>query len=262
MTHVVNFEALEQGEARHAAEWASAKPFELLVVDGFCRPEGAEAVLDSFPDPTSLNRSRDYMFAKAKFEKNKFADLSDAMGALHGDLLSERFQRWLTKVTGRSMFVDPEFHGGGLHSGGQGSFLDMHADFNVHPLHPDWVREVNILLYLNPGWEPAWGGQLKLRDARTGATREIEPRFNRCVVMLTKDHTLHGYDPISFPAGRYRRSVAAYGYSQMAAGERLVPRSTVWKSERSVVRRALAPVVLRLVGLKNRVLGSGSVGNR
>lgn len=184
------------------------------------------------------------------------------MNLIYQELISDRFCKFLKSITGLNVFVDPDFHGGGLHSGGAGSYLDMHADFNVHPLHRDWIRELNILLYLNEGWEPSWGGQLKLRHRGTSEKREVEPLFNRCVVMLTKAHTLHGYDPIQFPEGRYRRSIAAYAYSKAGPEDVLKPRSTVWISDLSIVRRALGPATLQIVKLKNRIFGSGSTRNR
>lgn len=259
---LIDFDRLEREGDVFAAAWRESEPFELLVIDNFANADAMREIEAAFPDPKKLNKSRDYVFAREKYEKNRFADIHPLMGQLHAELLSDRFSDWLKSVTGIELFVDPEFHGGGLHSGGQGSYLDMHADFNVHPLHRNWLREINILVYLNHGWMNEWGGSLKLRHAKTGVSREVEPLFNRCVIMLTKEHTLHGYDPISFPAGRFRRSVAGYGYSILSDEERIEPRSTVWKSDQSALRRAIAPVVLRLVALKNNFLGSGSSNNR
>ncbi|WP_199553924.1 2OG-Fe(II) oxygenase [Sandaracinobacteroides hominis] len=259
---IIDFDRLERDQDQLRTDWATARPFPLLVLDSFGDPDALRTIEAAYPDPSTLNKSRDYIFAKEKYEKNHFAELHPLMGKLHTELLSARFQAWLSHVTGIDLFVDPDFVGGGLHSGGVGSFLDMHADFNVHPGRKDWLREINILLYLNHGWQPDWGGCLKLLDAESGETREIEPIFNRCVLMLTKEHTLHGYDPISFPPGRFRRSIAGYAYSPITDGMEITPHSTMWQSDRSLFRRAAGPVTLRLVALKNRFFGSASIKNR
>jgi len=209
---IIDFAHLDREASHFREQWQSARPFEYVVIDGFGDPDKIERICQQFPDPSTLNKSRDYIFAKAKYEKNNFAAISDDFKEIYDELLSERFCGFLRFVTGLPLFVDPDFHGGGLHSGGAGSYLDMHADFNVHPLHSNWIRELNILLYLNDGWDSSWGGQLKLRHAGTGESNEVEPLFNRCVIMLTKRHTLHGYDKINFPADKYRRSIAAYAY--------------------------------------------------
>jgi Rps23 Pro-64 3,4-dihydroxylase Tpa1-like proline 4-hydroxylase len=244
------------------AQWHSAAPFPLVVIDNFANDAVLNRITKQFPDPDSLNKSRDFIFAKNKFEKNGFSALSSEMSDLYDDLVSSEFSAFLSEMCGTKLFVDPAFHGGGLHMGGAGSFLDMHADFNVHPLHEDWLRELNILLYLNEGWHPDWGGQLKLRHKETGATREVEPLFNRAVIMLTKDHTLHGYDPLQFPEGRYRKSIATYAYSLIPQGEHIVPRTTVWESDQSMFRRMIGPMIPTLIRIKSRFLGSGSARNQ
>jgi hypothetical protein len=98
----------------------------------------------------------------------------------------------------------------------------MHVDFSHHPLHTDWEREVNMLLYLNRD-------QLDLRHRETGEAAKIEPLFNRCVIMLAKGYTMHGYAPVTFPEGQYRRSIATYAYQPTT--ETVKGRSTMWFPE-------------------------------
>ena len=74
---------------------------------------------------------------------------------------------FLSFLTNKETFVDPKNHGGGLHQGKKNSFLDMHLDYNYHPLNQNWWREMNLLLYLNKDWKNSYGGHLKLRDLRT-----------------------------------------------------------------------------------------------
>lgn len=130
----------------------------------------------------------------------------------------------------------------------------MHADFNYHPRQPDWFRNLNLLLYLNRDWRKEYGGELKLRHAETGEEAEIDVPFNRMVIMLDRNFTLHGYDPISFPDGTFRTSVASYAYSLHTALTE-APRSTLWMPDRSQrFKRLLAAFVPRLVSLKNRLV--------
>ena len=105
----------------------------------------------------------------------------------------------------------------------------MHADFSRHPARHDWVRELNLLLYLNEPYDEAWGGHLELQHLGTESRARIAPVGNRLVIMLTKAHTLHGYRPISFPAGRYRTSLASYAYTEDRDFQRTPLRSTAWR---------------------------------
>ena len=62
-------------------------------------------------------------------------------------------------------------------SGKKNSFLDMHLDFNYHPLNHNWWREMNLLLYLMKTGSLNTG-YLKLRDLRTDETSELDVNFN------------------------------------------------------------------------------------
>lgn len=260
---MIEFESLEARTYELKTLWNEAMPFRMLTVDGFVESDQLAEMLDELPEPerSGIKKSRDYVFAKNKYEKSEFSSLGRRSSELYADLTSKRFERWLSSICGRNIWVDREFHGGGLHQGGPGSFLDMHVDFNVHPLHSDWMRDLNILLYLNRGWRREYGGQLKLRNRKTGVSRVIEPVFNRCVIMETRDYTLHGYDAIDFPDGEYRRSIACYAYS--LAKEKTRARSTIWYPEQSGALKGMAGRVWpTLVRWKGRLLGSGTTRNR
>ena len=262
---MIRLDMLSANAAQLHEQWSRAVPFEHVIIDGFCDPLKLEAALASCPQPETagLNKSRDYIFAKNKFEKSNFREICGEFDELYGDLLSDDFQAFLASVTGNEeMFVDPDFHGGGLHTGGRGSFLDMHADFNVHP-EKMWMRELNILLYMNKDWRPGYGGELNLRHRDTGEAASVEPVFNRCVVMLTKEHTLHGYSPICFPENMYRRSIAAYSYTDhdgLTLGDY---RSTTWyPTEGGPLKRFIGKAWPTLVRWKTRIAGSATARNR
>ena len=123
--------------------------------------------------------------------------------------------RFLREVTGHAdLCVDPLFHGGGMHESFRGGWLNIHADWTQHPVLP-LTRRLNMIVYLNRDWDPAWGGALELRDAEgktSGA--KVEPFFNRAVIFPTTSETLHGFpDPMTCPADRSRKSVSWFYWS-------------------------------------------------
>ncbi len=261
---MIRFEAIEEKLEELRARFRSASPFPHVAIDDFADGEKLRRLLEAMPDPGDgrIRRSRDYIFARNKFEKSAFRDLSVEFAELYEDLVSGRFEALLRAISGEDVFVDRSFFGGGIHQGGVGSFLDLHADFNYHPLQGNWFRNLNVLLFLNQDWRPEHGGHLKLQHAETGARGELAPLYNRCVIMLTRGHTLHGYDPIDFPPGRYRRSIASYAYS-LEPAPREARRSTRWSPERgSFAKRWIGYHWPTLVRWKNALLGSGTAGNR
>jgi hypothetical protein len=260
---MINFDKLKADLPALRKQFLANEPFAYLAIDDFCYPERLNELVDKIPDPIEQNlaQSRDYVFAKNKFEKSKFRGIDPVFEEIYQDLMSDEFKQFLCAVTGENVFVDSEFHGGGLHQGGPDSFLDMHADFNYHPLHKDWFRNLNILLYLNRDWKESYKGQLKLRHLEhpEKGNALVEPLFNRCVIMPTRDYTLHGYDKIAFPPGTYRRSLATYAYTLMDAPVEADARSTKWYPEEAgFVKRTVGKYWPALVKIKGKLLGSAT----
>lgn len=253
------------GVSESAADLATAfqtsHPVKHVVIDDFLDAEFAQRLYDDLPDPNAMPKSRDYVFSD-KRELSTLDRHSDISRQLHEVFMSPAFAELASTILGHEVFLDPEYIGGGFHAGGEGSFLDLHVDFNIHPAHENWLREFNILLYLNPGWEKSWGGELLLTDDPASPTIKVEPLFNRLVLMECTDKSYHGYEKINFPTGRSRRSVAAYAYSLIQAGS-IERHTTNWvPQDAGAVKKALARNWNRIVLTKNRFLGSGTLKNR
>jgi Rps23 Pro-64 3,4-dihydroxylase Tpa1-like proline 4-hydroxylase len=244
-----------------AASFQKSTPVRHVVIDDFLDTAFAEKLFADLPQPDAMPKSRDYMFSD-KRELSTLDRHSDLSKQLHEVFMSPAFAEFLAPLTGHPVFVDPEYVGGGFHAGAKDSFLDMHVDFNIHPTHEDWLREFNILLYMNPGWEPSWGGELLLTDKPGNPAIQVEPRFNRLTIMESTDRSFHGYTKISFPPDRSRRSIAAYAYSHVAAGS-ISRHTTNWVPQDSgAAKRLIAKNWNWIVLTKNKFLGSGTLKNR
>ena len=237
-----------------AVEFKDGQPFPLLVIDGFLDEGFAEQLLKEFPSIEQMAHSKDYIFGD-KREEAAFAQAGPASQEYHDYLLSGEFAELVGAITGRKLFMDPSFHGGGFHQGGDGSYLDTHVDFNIHPKHKDWLRVLNVLLYLNKDWPAAHGGDLLLRTSPKNEPRAIAPLFNRAVLMLTSDNTYHGYRRMSLPPGVTRKSIAGYAY-ELIEEDNLKPRTTSWVPEDGGrVKKTLAKHWTTLAAAKNKLSG-------
>jgi len=241
-------------DARHFKNTYKNNFLPFIIIDNFLQKTIAENVLVEISnfDKQFLNTSRDYIFAKNKFEKSRITDLGMYSQKLNDYLISNSFQNFLRDLTGiKNLLVDDTFHGGGLHLGGKHSFLDLHTDFTYHPIKKYMKRELNILIYLNRNWKKDYGGQLILKHKKTGKSIKIDPLFNRCVIMKTYDLSLHGYEPINFPDGLYRTSIAAYAY--YPAKNQESNKSTQWFPENSGILKKLFgrlwPTAVRIKGI-------------
>ncbi len=249
-----------QGESL-SAEFHNASPFPLLVIDDFLDVDVAEGLLAEFPSPDAMPKSRDYMFGE-KRELSSVAEQGPTSRAFYDALLSDEFKQFIGKLTGKDLFVDPAFHGGGFHQSGDGGFLDTHVDFNMHPLHPDWLRTLNILVYLNKDWKKEYDGRLMIKARQEDEPVGIEPLFNRGVLMLTDAHTFHGFKKMSLPPGVTRKSIATYAYELVPEGS-VTARTTGWSPDKgNALKRTVARHYDTLVKAKTRIFGSATAKNR
>jgi hypothetical protein len=214
---------VRDGVRSEVAAWAhrfqSAQPFRHVVIDDFLEPAFAARLLDEFP-PFDAARARNEageIGGKAVVEGIRA--LGPAYAALDALVKGQPFLDFVSALTGiPDLLYDPHYFGGGTHDNRDGQALDAHVDFNRHPVtHAH--RRLNLIVYLNPGWQAGWGGVLELhRDPRAADDEvvAIVPAFNRAVVFETTERSWHGFSRIALPAAHAdtsRRSVALYFYT-------------------------------------------------
>ena len=258
---MINFENLTEKADQFRIDYLSAKPFSYLIIDDFCDTAKLLELYSKIPDLE--NKSRDYMFAKNKFEKSNYGALGPLFQELHDELHSEKMDQFLSYISAKDIFVDPKNFGGGLHQGKSRSRLDMHLDFNYHPLEKNWYREMNLLFYLNKDWKPEYGGDLIIQDLRTGIKKSLAVPFNRLIVQKCSSYSLHGYNAHTFPEGSYRTSIATYAYVQHIK-QIETPRTTDWFPDKdtSMFKRFLGKNMKHLVKAKSIFFGSGTAKNQ
>merc|ERR1711916_307555 len=110
------------------------------------------------------------------------------------DFTSSEFYKWVSGVTGiDEVFITDDQMGSGIHQGANGSFLDVHIDFNIHHIK-NVHRRLNLLIYLEKNWKDEYGGSLEMWNAdMTNCDKMVLPAFNRCVIFETSEISYHGY---------------------------------------------------------------------
>jgi hypothetical protein len=209
--------------ARRLAELApvyrAAAPFPHLVLDDFLTASAADRMLAEFPRVADGEWIQYQHVNERKLGRRDRASFGPALGAAIDALSSPRFVSFLERLTGiEGLLADPSLEGGGLHQSERGGFVNLHADFTVHPHHRGWRRRINVLVYLNEGWADAWGGHLELWDRSvTRCVRRVSPLHNRAVIFNTDEGSFHGHpDPLTCPEGETRKSVALYYFTAEA----------------------------------------------
>lgn len=205
----------ERVEALHA-QYQSAEPYPHIVLDDFLMAGAAESAMAEFPplDPAKWNN---YLHAnERKFSNTDPSTWGPTLQRILAELNSPRFVEFVGQLIGvEGLVPDPSLEGGGLHQSTTGGYLNIHADFTVHPHNRTWQRRANILLYLNDDWSPEYGGDLELWSAdMKQCVERVAPVANRVLIFTTDATSFHGHpDPMKCPEGVARRSMALYYFS-------------------------------------------------
>lgn len=220
MQHV-NFELLNSRKEQLHRLFNDAVPFRYIVIDNFLHTAIAEKALAVYPDPKEEGwNGTTYINQKKKFQLADFRSLpfiSSLFEELNGNVMIDFLQN-LTGMTG--LTADAGLFGAGLHQSINGAFLDVHVDFNVHPVSKLY-RRLNLLIFLNKEWKAEYGGELELWDMEKKACfAKISPDFNRCVIFETNNVSYHGHPvPLNVPEKITRKSLAVYYYTKDAPPE-------------------------------------------
>jgi 2OG-Fe(II) oxygenase superfamily len=241
-------------------EYGAAQPFPHIVLDDFLNQDLLEVALQEFPDLDSAEWIHYTHVNERKFGLTDRRRFGPALGRIVDTLNGQAFVQWLEQLTGiRGLKADQSLEGGGLHQSARGGFLNVHADFTVHPHQRNWRRRVNLLVYLNHDWQDAYGGHLELwdRQVRT-CVRKALPVFNRAVIFSTDPDSFHGHpEPLTCPAGMTRKSIALYYFTEELKPTRI--RSTEYRARPNDGWHrfwiGLDNVVLRLYDRVKRALG-------
>lgn len=202
--------------------YQSASPYPHIVLNDCLEIEAAEKALAVFPKIKDEGWIHYVHVNEKKHGLNKLELIPEFIrDGIIKELNSPEFIHYLEQLTGISnLLPDTTIEGGGIHQSENGGYLNIHADFTVHPHKKTWRRRVNVLVYLNKDWEASYGGDLELweKDMSKCAVK-IEPNFNRVVIFNTDEDSYHGFpDPIQCPDGVTRKSIALYYFTEEKTG--------------------------------------------
>ena len=197
-------------------EYLNASPFPHIVIDNLFDENLLNRILKEFPENIQQIGDNFNNKAEKKLSLNDTNKFSNETNNFINFLNSKKFIDFLQNITDveEKLIPDPYLIGGGLHELNEEGYLNIHADFNMHPTMK-LDRRLNILIYLNKDWKNSFGGQLELWNKdMTKCCQSIIPEFNRMVVFSTNSFSYHGNpNKIDCPSNLTRKSLALYYYS-------------------------------------------------
>jgi Rps23 Pro-64 3,4-dihydroxylase Tpa1-like proline 4-hydroxylase len=194
-------------------DFDKALPYRHIVIKDFLNAEFADSLYQHFPPIDSLNKHYNGL-NENKSEGSNFDGYHENFRKLREAVKSAEFAGALEKITGiKGLFTTDDNLGSGVHQGSNGSYLDVHIDFNIHHLR-DLHRRLNVLIFLNKNWKEEYGGKAEMwNEDVTELVQAYTPGFNICIIFETNEISYHGYSTIHVPEGETRKSFYSYFYT-------------------------------------------------
>lgn len=261
---LLDYERLEATAVQLRPAFQQAAPFPHVVIDDFLPTEIAESVLFEF-DSGEKTWSHYHHYNEKKLALTQLSAMGPRTQELIRELQSRPFLDVAEALTGLTgLIADPELDGAGLHQVRRGGFLNVHTDFLSHTTNRQWSRQINLLIYFNPEWRSEWQGNLELWNPDvTRCVQSIEPRFNRCVMFHTREHSYHGHPHrLACPENVSRRSLALYYFRDEGSIREI--RSTNYRPrpEDPLMKRVLIAADRRLLRVYSLLKRYGGLRDR
>ena len=198
-----------------AETFQTASPFPHILIPNFLDREFAEELRTQFSDPDDswfkYHNPIEVKYAKDDNMPSQFNDLTHILS-------NERVISKMCKMSGiDNLEYDEYLHGAGIHAHPRGGFLNMHLDYEKHPISGK-ERRLNVILYMvEDEWKKEWKGDTQLWDSEIKkCIGRSYPQFNYAIIFRTNDISWHGLpDPIMCPEGKFRKTFAYYYVSPL-----------------------------------------------
>ncbi|WP_440959664.1 2OG-Fe(II) oxygenase [Oceanicaulis sp. LC35] len=221
MSHVISEYSRDNADM-FRLQFEQGDPFKHVCVDGFLDAALATRLVEEFPSFAKSRAVNEFGEDGNKDVNSDIQSIGPAYKAIHAALESGEITKWLTSITGIEGLVwgGDNMYGGGTHENLHNAELDIHLDFNYDDRN-QYHRRLNLLVYLNPGWQEEWGGSLELhkdpREPETNYFKAFSPIFNRAIIHETSHKSWHGFQRINIPKDKgdeSRKSLALYFYTK------------------------------------------------
>lgn len=194
-----------------------SNPFPHVIIPEFIEPEYYNQMKSKFPSEPNENwwKYENPLEVKYALDNLEMMDdvISNVFYSLSHETVIDKFKK-LFDIP--ELEYDPHCHGAGLHMHPRYGRLNIHLDYEIHPIS-NKQRRLNIIFYLNDDWNPEWNGDTQLwNNTVSECIIKSYPKGNTAIVFVTTEQSWHGVpDIIQCPNGLYRKTLAFYYVSDL-----------------------------------------------
>ena len=189
-------------------QFLNAKPFPYIIIDNFLNNDYVELISKNYPTDFE-NWHKYYNPLEVKYANDNINDMVEPIKNLFYVLSTNNIINKFSNISNiTNLEYDPYLHGAGLHAHPRYGRLNMHLDYEKHPILNNKERRLNIILFLNKTWKEEWNGDNQLWDlSMQNCIAKTFPKFNRAIIFNTNEISWHGVpNKILCPENIYRKS--------------------------------------------------------
>jgi Rps23 Pro-64 3,4-dihydroxylase Tpa1-like proline 4-hydroxylase len=201
--------------------FSEAIPFDHIVIDNFLNEKYANELYEIFPNDFSDWYKYENPI-EFKYTYDKINNVDERIKNFFYYLSSEMMVDIFRKITNiPDLTYDEYLHGAGLHCHPKNGRLNVHLDYEKHPITGK-ERRLNIIYFLNKDWENEWNGQNELwNENASKCITKTDVTFNRAIIFRTNDISWHGLsEKITCPENCYRKTLAFYYVSPLSSNKK------------------------------------------
>jgi len=220
----IEHEAIAKCDYNIFGEWITndkltikTEPYDHIIINNFIGDDYYEKIQSSFPkEPNEMWWTYNTPL-EVKYTYDNLEEFNPEIKNVFYALSHERIINKLkTLFSIPNLEHDPYCHGAGLHMHPRYGRLNMHLDYEVHPI-TNKQRRLNIIFYLNDEWNEAWNGDTQLWNSdMTECVIQSYPKPNTAIIFVTTEQSWHGVPKIiNCPPDVYRKTIAFYYVSDI-----------------------------------------------
>ena len=193
-------------------------PFKHCIISNFFKDSFYEKIIQDYPECPDNMWHQYSNPLEVKFALDDFNQFSSNLKNVFFSLSHPSIINFFENLFDiRKMTYDKFCNGGGLHIYPTNGRLNIHLDYEKHPILQNMQRRLNIIIYINQFWKTEWNGDTQLwsKDLKECCVSSY-PQRNTALVFETTEESWHGLpNKIKCPDNIFRKSIAYYYISEL-----------------------------------------------
>lgn len=192
---------IKQSQRELQQQFVTSHKINSFYIDDLLDADDARQIYNAFPDKSDMLQLKD--IREHKYVGLKIDNYNPIIAEIIYAFQNSQVVSTIAEITGiKELFPDEYLYAGGISMMDNGCFLNPHLD-NSHDKDRKNYRQLNLLYYVTPEWQPEYGGNLELWDnGLKQAFRTIDYKFNRLAVMITHNKSWHSVSKINYQGQR------------------------------------------------------------